>query len=1001
VIPRLTQQDSVDPLVREFARELATRGFAGDVRTDYAARLVTATDNSVYQLIPQAVLYPRSRDDVARIGQLAGEARFRSIRLTPRGGGTGTTGASLGTGIAVDLSKYMNRILGFDAAAGVVRVEPGVVLDQLNTYLAPHGVFFAPHVAPADRATLGGMISTDACGKGSRVYGRTSRHIESLDLVLGDGSSWRTAALPSDDRADQRALPPRIATARRVVAQVVRDHADLIRQRIPAHSRFLSGYDLVHASRPDGRIDLAAIVAGSEGTLAFVVEAALRVTPIPPFTQLVVLAYASFADALAAAPSLLAFDPTAVETIDETILDLARSDVVWSDLAAHFDSTALSAARALHLIELSDSEPGRLASRADAIVADASANGAIAAHRVDDRVEAHAFWTLRDRAVGLLGGMEGARRPVPFVEDCAVPPHHLAAFAAAFRDILADHGLRYAMYGHVDVGCLHVRPALDLRDPADGRILRAVSDRIFRLVQSYGGVLWGEHGKGMRSEYSPEVFGPVLYEQIRRIKEAFDPHHQMNPGKVATPASSDEPLVSVDSPKRGERDREIAPGARAAYESAVACNGNGACFTWDADRPMCPSMKITSDRVHSPKGRAALMREWLRQLSLRGWDTPATRNPTPASAWLDPRRWWRRATSPSDFSHEVFAAFAGCLSCKACVAQCPVHVDIPGFKADFLHAYHQRYPRALSDHLVGTLETALERAGGRARLLNRLAEWTRPLHTLIGLADLPALAPISAELLLRERGADFLQWGDTPCATGDCVVLVPDAFTNFFAPEVFVALYDVARRAGAHVVVLPYRASGKALHVKGFLHESRAIATRNAADLAVAAARGADLVCVEPAVALFYRQEYPALTGGSARSLRVALPQEWLATRQGPPCSVVGDPPYRLLSHCTESTTASAANQLWTPVFAAAGLRLEIPSVGCCGMAGAYGHERQQLANSRGIFDQSWRRRMEGVDQSRVLATGHSCRTQVTRFAGFTPKHPLEILARQRASERQ
>jgi FAD/FMN-containing dehydrogenase/Fe-S oxidoreductase len=996
VIPRLTQQDSVDALYREFVRELVTERFAGEIRTDYAARLIAATDNSVYQLLPQAVLYPRSRDDVAVIGRLAGQPRFRSIRLTPRGGGTGTTGASLGTGIAVDLSKYMNHILDFDAAAGVVRVEPGVVLDQLNTFLAPHGVFFAPHVAPSDRATLGGMISTDACGKGSRIYGRTSRHIASLDLVLSDGSQWRTTALPVDDPggAGDDALPPRIATARRVTAHAVREHADLIRERFPSHSRFLSGYDLVHAWRPDGRIDLAAIVAGSEGTLAFVVEAALRVTPIPPLTQLIAIAYPSFAAALAAAAALLAWEPSAVETIDETILELARTDVAWPRLAARFAASAIGSARALHLVELSDSDAGRLESRIAAMLATAAATGATAAHRIDDGDEARAFWMLRDRGVGLIAGMEGARRPVPFVEDCAVPPQHLAEFTAAFRDILTSHGLRYAMYGHVDVGCLHVRPALDLRDPGDGRVLRAVSDRVFRLVQAYGGVFWGEHGKGMRSEYGPEVFGPVLYQQVRHIKDAFDPFDQMNPGKVATPSSSDDRLVSVDSPMRGERDREIAPRARAVYEGAVACNGNGACFTWDADRPMCPSMKVTADRVHSPKGRAALMREWLRQLSTRGWDADGVLEPVPTAAWLDPRRWWRRATSPSDFSHEVFAAFAGCLSCKACVAHCPVHVDIPSFKADFLHAYHQRYPRALADHLVAKLETALPRASEHAHFFNRLLRWTRPLHERIGLADLPALAPVSAERQLRQLGADFVAWGEALSEGSRRVVLVPDAFTNFFAPEVFVALHELARGTGAAVFVLPYRASGKSLHVKGFLYESRAIATRNARDLARLAGGGVDLVCVEPAVALFFRQEYGSLTAAGTGGFRVLLPQEWLVANLGPPQQNTGEPPYQLLSHCTEATTAAAANELWIRVFAALGLVLEIPPVGCCGMAGAYGHERQHRTASRGIFDQSWRRRIDGGDPSRVLATGHSCRTQVTRLAGFTPRHPLAILAR-------
>ncbi len=993
MIPRLSRGDSVAALYRQFLGELLAGRFAGEVRADYATRLVAATDNSVYQIVPEAVIFPRSRDDVVAIGLLAGLPRYRSIRLTPRGAGTGTTGASLSAGLAVDLSKYMNRILEFDAARGLVRVEPGVVLDQLNAYLEPHGVFFAPHVAPSDRATLGGMISNDSCGKGSRLYGRTSRHIESLEIVLADGSTWRSALLPANRGGDD-GLPPRIARARQVVAEMAREHAGLIADRFPMHDRFLSGYDLAHAVRPGGEIDLGAIVAGSEGTLAVVVEAELRVTPIPANKRLVAIAYESFDAALLAADDLLACEPAAIETIDENLLALARTDMVGRHIAGRM--ATLASARALHLVELCDSDANRLASRVAAVLSGAAAAGAIGAHDIDNDEEARAFWALRARAVGLLGNMSGARRPVPFVEDCAVPPRRLAQFVASFRAILDEYGLSYGMYGHVDVGCLHVRPALDMRDVADARLLRTVSDRVFRLVRNHGGVFWGEHGKGMRSEYNPEVFGPVLYEQIQRIKQAFDPHNQMNPGKIATPTSSGEPLVTLDAPTRGDRDRDIAAGAQATYAGAIACNGNGACFSWDVDRPMCPSLKITADRVHSPKGRAAVMREWLRQLSILGWEADGRLVRSSAAAWFDPLRRLRRLLSPSDFSHEVYAAFSGCLSCKACVAHCPVHVDIPGFKADFLHAYHQRYPRSLADFLVAAMESALPRASRHARAYNRCIDWVPAvIPALLGLVDPPPLAPMSAERCLRDRGAEFVEWGGSITATDATggVALLPDAFTNFFAPHILVELHDLLRGRGARVVVLPYRASGKSHHVKGFLHEFRTIALRNAEDLSRLAGCGFAVVCVEPAVALLFRQEYRMLGTGSVGDFHVALPQEWLAANLPLRKPTVEKTPYILLSHCTEATTAAVENEQWRTVFESAGLSLEIPPLGCCGMAGAYGHEAKHREQSRGIFEQSWGRRIGNVDPSRLLATGQSCRSQVARFAGVTPRHPVEILA--------
>ncbi len=987
MIPRLPLKATVDALYSEFLDELVRAGFAGEVRTDYATRLVASTDNSVYQMVPQAVVFPRTRRDVIEIGRLAGLQRFRSVRLVPRGGGTGTNGGSLGLGLCVDLSKFMNRIVDFDPLAGVVRVEPGVILDQLNAYLRPHGVFFAPHVAPSDRATLGGMISNDSCGQGSRLYGRTSRHVESLDLVLCDGSSWRSRRL-SATAPSEAELPDRIERARRTVAEVVRDHADLIRQRFPVHDRFLTGYDLAHASC-DGDIDLAALIAGSEGTLAFVVEAALRVTPIPPFKQLVVAGYGSFDDALAAAESILESEPSAIETIDQTVLDLARGDMVWDDIGSRFGGAAGDALRALNLIELCDSSRDRLHERIEHLAQTAGDGGAIRVERIPDDSEARAYWNLRNRGVGLLGNMAGARRPVPFVEDCAVPPQRLTEFVVELRELLDRHGLVYGMYGHIDVGCLHVRPALDLRDPADGRLLRAISDRVFAMVQSYGGVFWGEHGKGLRSEYNREVFGPILYREIRRIKETFDPFDQMNPGKVATPACGDDSLASIDAAKRGERDREIAPAAQAKYESAIACNGNGACFSWDVDRAMCPSMKASSDRIHSPKGRATLMREWLRQLSKHGWRGD---EPYRGVGWASRLiRTLRSLGSPrgEDFSHEVLAAFAGCLACKACVAECPIHVDIPELKAEFLHAYHQRYPRPLSDHLVAAMEGVLPSLP--PRIFNALTSRAGAVGAkLVGLADPPRLAPAPARSILAGRGAELVGWNWRPRPDENVrtVALLPDAFTNFFDPEPLVALYEILRARDLRVLVLPYRSSGKTHHVKGFLAEFGAIAAPHAAELARLGSNGVELLCVEPAIALLFRQEYARF----GHDVRVALPQEWLAANPVPRAERIAQPSYVLLSHCTEATTAAAANALWKSVFESAGLTLEIPPLGCCGMAGAYGHEVAHLEDSRRIFDQSWMRRIEAVDPHSILATGYSCRTQVSRLAGIGPRHPLEVL---------
>jgi len=982
----LAQRNAVDGVYRLYLDELAAGPFSGEIRIDYSARLLAATDNSVYQVVPAAVLFPRSSDDVVEIGRLAVQERFRRVTFTPRGAGTGTNGGSLGSGLSVDLSRYMNRILELDLERGTVRVQPGVILDQLNAYLRPHGVFFAPHVATADRATLGGMISNDSCGVGSRLYGRTSRHVESLTVVLTDGARWQSRQLSCADLERDRSLPPRIVAGARAVLSAVDCDRERIERRFPQLDRFLTGYDLAHAAVPGGDVDLDAILSGSEGTLAFVVEAVLRLSPIPAHSALVVATYPSFDDALGGARAALQFEPSAVETVDATILELARRDLVWPAVAARIESAA-GCVGGLNLIELNDGDRVSLDRRVDALRR--SLRGAALGAELVPEDEVAAFWALRKRGVGLLGNMAGARRPVAFVEDCAVAPARLAEFVNDFRSILDGHGLRYGIYGHVDVGCLHVRPALDLCQMEDRQLLRSISDRVFALVESYGGVMWGEHGKGFRSEYSPRMLGPELYQQMRRIKEAFDPFDQLNPGKVARPVSASDTLSSVESPMRGELDGQISPAVRSQFAGAIACNGNGACFTWDVDRPMCPSMKATGDRVHSPKGRAALMREWLRQLALADGgdvgDDVAAPGRVPGAGRL------RRMFSADDFSHEVFDAFDDCLACKACVAECPIHVDIPGFKAEFLHHYHARYPRSLSDRAIAAIETALPALSRFTAPMADLAQSTpsRWLARQCGIASLPRIAGTTGEQRLRGIGANVVAW-NVP-RSGARVALLLDAFTNFFEPDITVAMYEVALALGESPAALAYRPSGKSLHVSGMLDQFEPMARRNAALLAGWAELGCDIICVEPAVALLFRQEYRGVA--DADRVEVLLPQEWLAKRVASGSGERRDEPaYVLLSHCTESTTAATANTLWQEIFAAAGLALEIPPVGCCGMAGAFGYKTAHLRQSREIFDMSWGRRLASVDVSRVLATGHSCRTQVERFAGFVPRHPLQVL---------
>ena len=1020
MIPRLSRSEAVQPLYRQFLQALQAGAFHGEIRTDYASRLVVATDNSVYQMVPQAVVFPRSRGDVIAFVGLANQARFRQVTFSPRGGGTGTSGQSLCDGIIVDLSKYLNRVLELNLREGWVRVEPGVVLDQLNAFLQPHGVFFAPSVAPSSRATLGGMINTDASGQGSRIYGKTSNHLRTLQIVLLDGSCWESKTLNPEELAAVKNRTDRSGEIHRCVDQIVTDRKDLIAAQFPPLTRFLTGYNLAHVYDAERQhFTLNPLIAGSEGTLGFVVEAKLQLTKIPSCKQLVVIKYASFDDALSAAQDLLTTEPSAIETIDETILALAREDIIWHAVGDFLTPEDKAAVRAINLVEFFSDAQQEVAEKiqrlATQVTAQRGQSGkAIGLYVAKNATEAAALWELRKSGVGLLGNAKGDRRPIPFVEDTAVPPERLATYIREFRALLDAAGLEYGMFGHVDVGCLHVRPALNMRDQRDEALLRTISDQVVALVRAYGGVFWSEHGKGFRSEYTPQFFGETLYRELRRIKEAFDPYNQLNPGKVAVPLSRPDRLTSVDGLKRGFFDRQLTARALQKYETTVTCNGNGACFHYDPDYVMCPSAKVTRDRIHSPKGRAGIMREWLRQLSVAGFEPGTTEaGSTPAPGVGVVRRAWhslQKTWGVYDFSHELYAAMDGCLSCKACATQCPLKVDVPAFKAEFQALYHDRYLRPLKDHLLRRLELTLAWLSyapqvANAALRNRIVSTT--LARVVGIVDSPLLSEKTVRAGLHARRA--------PCVDLDHIAslsdqqkhrslfLLQDAFTTFYESHVVLAVYDFLQRLGYTVYVLPFRPNGKGLHVKGFLPEFTALAQANIEYLRTVAQTGVPIVGLDPAITLTYRDEYRRACGDGA-GVSVDLLQEWLAqqlpairqTLQEMPYSPslnLAEDGYILLGHCTEKALEPGSQQQWSEVFAAFGLRLQLASVGCCGMCGMYGHEAAHYHESKGIYEMSWRRHMPPANTAtRILATGHSCRSQVERFDGFPPRHPVEVL---------
>lgn len=1008
MIAKLNPELALDASVVAFTKALQHAGFTGDIETSYGSRLAVATDNSVYQALPQAVLLPRSTDDLVIMTSLAQTSSFSHLKFSPRGGGTGTNGQALTEHIVVDLSRHMRQILELNVEQRWVRVQAGVIKDQLNAFLKPYGFFFAPDLSTSNRATIGGMINTDASGQGSLVYGKTSDHVLALKTVLIDGNVLNTRKMPLFEAEHRAEQPNSIGRIYRQVLDSCRNKRALILDKFPRLNRFLTGYDLEHVFNADlTEFDLSRIITGSEGSLGFVTEAKLNITPIAKYKCLVNIKYDSFESALRNSPFLVAAAATSVETVDSKVLNLARTDIVWHQVKDLITDVPGKEMQGLNIVEYNTESEQEIHDKISALTArldeaiEQQQGGIIGYQLTYDAAAINAIYTMRKKAVGLLGNTAGNHKPVAFAEDTAVPPENLADFILEFRALLDAHGLHYGMFGHVDAGVLHVRPALDLYDPEQERLLRTISDQVVALTAKYGGLMWGEHGKGYRSEYGPAFFGEELFTELRKIKAAFDPRNRVNPGKICTPYQSHDALVSVDGQKRAWFDRQIPVAVRESFDSSMNCNGNGLCFNYEESSPMCPSSKVTKDRRHSPKGRAGLMREWLRLQQQAGEDILQTEQrllkegQNISSLWQKIKNTLAKRQGEADFSHEVMEAMEGCLACKACAGQCPIKVDVPSFRARFLQLYHSRYLRPAKDYVVANIERTAPLLAKAPKLVNFFLgqRWLQKgLEHGVGYVDTPLLSvPTLAQ---RLEGRYSFSFDKLNALTAEerqrTVLLVQDPFTSFYEAELVADALQLLEKLGYQPLLLPFLPNGKPEHVKGFLKQFAATAATAAAFFNQLNQYQLPLLGLDASLVLVYRDEYVKALGTERGEFQVLLLQEWLVQQSLP--KVAQAQQFSLLAHCTEKTALPASEKHWQQIFMQMGLELKPVSVGCCGMAGTYGHEKQQLENSKALFELSWRAPVTLLGNEQLLVTGFSCRSQVKRLVGDKPRHPLQAL---------
>jgi FAD/FMN-containing dehydrogenase/Fe-S oxidoreductase len=982
-----------DALVRHLRKHTSA-----EVRFDDTTRRLYATDASHYQVQPLGVAIPRTPDDLAAAVQIAADL---GVPITARGGGTSLTGQSIGPGLVLDCSKYLNGIGEVDVRGRTVRVQPGVVLDHLNARLAQYGLAFGPDVATASRATLGGMIGNNSAGARSIVYGQTVDHVRSLTAILSDGAKTEFAPLTPQDHERKLELRSREGEAYRAVDAAVRDNAAEIDRRTPRIPRKVSGYNLAalvagRAGRGPGPDrpppaytggsprSLVPLLVGSEGTLAVIAEAELGLVARPKHRGLLVPQFESLSAALDALALCLEYWPSAVELMDKMLIDLARQQRSLRETMA----AVRGRPEALLMVEFSSDDAADVSFRVHELQRRlGAAVGLVAAVPAIEPAVRDPLWDLRRASLPLLYSLPGAGKPVTFVEDCAVSPERLPEFAARFREIFLRHGTDGAFYGHASVGCLHIRPVLNLHDSTDVVKMRRIMEDVTDLVLAFNGSLSGEHGDGLvRSEWNRKMFGPVVYEAFRRVKRGFDPENVLNPGKV------------VDAPAMEENWR-VPPGPVPAnpptvfdysrqhgfFQSVENCNGSGVCRKTQGGA-MCPSYRATKDERDTTRARANALRVAL------------TTDPSPNPQGGRPlaERW-------------IAEVMDLCLSCKACKTECPAGVDLAKLKAEWQHAFYEERMRPLGHLLVKNihrLSPLAARFAGISNWFARRALVRRLMQSLAGLDRRRSLPEFHRDHFRRwfSRRTPDASPGvlDAHSRTGvrgsPRVVLLDDCFTTYQEPRIGRAAVTVLERAG-YEVELAGVCCGRAMISKGFLTDARRLAKEGIAKLDAFATRGVPILGLEPSCILTLADEWPELVPGPAAK-RVAAAAEmaeaWLARQVRDNGLVLDLPaaPGKVLfhAHCHQKALVGA-NESADALRFVPDLAVEVLDAGCCGMAGAFGYEKEHYDVSVQIANLALVPAVKADPAATVVATGTSCRHQIRDLTGREALHPLEVLA--------
>jgi len=939
----------------------------GEVLFDEMSRLIYSTDASLYQIKPLGVILPRSDREILETIRIA--ARY-GVPVLPRGGGTSLAGQTVLAGLVVDCSKYLNKIKEINPDEHWARVQPGIVLDNLNEVLKAHNLHFAPDPATSSRANIGGMIGNNSSGVRSIRYGKTVDNILDLSVILSTGERLLLRRLNTEELQQKCDQEDREGEIYRNVRKILEENAEEITSRFPHVMRRVGGYNLDYLLR-ENALNLAQLIVGSEGTLAFVTEARIKLEPLPTFTMVSVIHFDDLLRAIDAVPVILRHKPSAVEILDHYGLELARSNPTVAPLCAQFIQ---GTPQAILMVEFSgESEEEVRSEWTEMKTSLEHQKGLYCYHDASTKEAKETVWSVRKHALGVLLGMKGDAKPLPFIEDACVPVEHLSEYVARILEFCQKQNRSLALYAHASAGVIHLRPILNLKQQEDLDIMRAISEETFDLVREYGGSWSGEHGDGLvRSYKNREFFGDQLYRAFQEIKQTFDPAGLMNPGKI------------VDAQDIAENLR-IHPGYRTSFPAThfqfkqelgfdraiEMCTGVGHCRKTTSGT-MCPSYMATRDEEHSTRGRANALRMAIAgELGPDGLGSP-----------------------------RLYEVLDLCLECKACKSECPSGVDMARLKSEFLAQYFKQHRLPLGKKLFAQIRETAEWASlfpnlSTFLLGNPVSRWI--LEKLAGIDRRRSLPPFAAQTLTQW----FKENPEKEESTTQPVALFMDTFVNFYEPEIGIAATRLLRHLNYRVIPVDGGCCGRPLISTGQLKEVREKGLVLLKALQEYARQQIPIVVLEPSCLSTLRDDYLDLLDdedGCADIIEQVFSLEEFLTQEGVLprlAEKIGKGPAEVLlhGHCHQKALSETTGSLQALQSLKETDLSEVDS-GCCGMAGSFGYEKKHYEISKKIGENRLFPAVRKASaETEIVASGFSCRAQIRHFTGRTAKHLAQVLA--------